>query len=485
MIRLFRRGALLTGIALLAGCASYSGIAPEARQLDGAALERQAAAIPTVTWPKTDWWQDFHDPVLSGLIGQALADSPNLQASVARLNRAKAVSGLAESALWPQVNASLSSNRQRFSEHGLIPPPYAGTRQNVNELQFGGQWEIDFFGKNRAGLEAAIGELRANEADHQAARQMLATNVARRYYNLAQQIAQRALAEQRKQQRSDLAGLVERRFKAGLDTRVELESAQGTIPESARDIAALDAQIAVSRHALAVLTGQAPNAVDDIAPTLPQTSPLALPAALPANLLGHRADVAAARWRVESALHGLEYTQAMFYPNINLRFFTGFSAIGFDHWLDAGSRVPGIGIAVSLPIFDAGRLRSLYHLSAGFVDSSVSTYNATLLDALRDVADQLSTLQALETQLTHQKSAEASAQRSYDLALQRFQADISDRLNVLDVATKLIAQQQISVDLQARRIDTRILLIHALGGGFTEDPAPAVVPVAASEPVTN
>lgn len=248
MIRSIRHGALFTGIALLTGCASYSGIAPEARQLDGAALERQAAAIPTVTWPKTDWWQDFHDPVLSGLIGQALADSPNLQASVARLNRAKAVSGLAESALWPQVNASLSSNRQRFSEHGLIPPPYAGTRQNVNELQFGGQWEIDFFGKNRAGLEAAIGELRANEADHQAARQMLATNVARRYYNLAQQIAQRALAEQRKQQRSDLAALVERRFKAGLDTRVELESAQGTIPESARDIAALDAQIAVSRQ---------------------------------------------------------------------------------------------------------------------------------------------------------------------------------------------------------------------------------------------
>ena len=77
-----------------------------------------------------------------------------------RLSLIHIFSGLAESALWPQVNASLSSNRQRFSEHGLIPPPYAGTRQNVNELQFGGQWEIDFFGKNRAGLEAAIGELR-------------------------------------------------------------------------------------------------------------------------------------------------------------------------------------------------------------------------------------------------------------------------------------------------------------------------------------
>jgi outer membrane protein TolC len=187
--------------------------------------------------------------------------------------------------------------------------------------------------------------------------------------------------------------------------------------------------------------------------------------------------VVAARWRVESALHGLESTKALFYPNINLRAFTGFSAIGFENWLDAGSRQPGIGLAISLPLFDAGRLRNLYRSTAAVVDSAVATYNSTLLEALHDVADQLSSLQALETQLSRQQATLASAERSYDLALQRYKAGIVDRLNVLNVETNLIAQRHTTVDLQARWIDGRVRLIRALGGGFDEAPSTARVPV--------
>jgi len=127
-----------------------------------------------------------------------------------------------------------------------------------------------------------------------------------------------------------------------------------------------------------------------------------------------------------------------------------------------------MGLAISLPLFDAGRLRNLYRSSAAAVDSSVASYNGTLLDALRDVADQLSTLKALETQILRQQAALTSAQRSYDLALMRYQADISDRLSVLAVETNLIAQRRIAVDLQARWIDSRIHLVRALGGGFEE-----------------
>jgi len=299
----------------------------------------------------------------------------------------------------------------------------------------------------------------------------MASNVARGYYNVARLLAQHQLAEQRQAQRHDLATLVERRVKAGLDTRVELEAARGVIPENARDIAALDEQIGLARHALAALTGQGPNAVDGLAPVLPVATPLALPQELPADLLGHRADIVAARWHVESAVRGLDASRAQFYPNINLRAFTGFSAIGLGNWLDAGSRQPGVGIAVSLPLFDAGRLRSQYRSAASSVDNAVATYNGTLLEALRDVADQLSTLHSLEIQQGRQQAALASAERAYDLALRRYQADISDRLTVLNVETNRLAQQRTNIDLQARWIDTRIRLIHALGGGFQETPA--------------
>jgi NodT family efflux transporter outer membrane factor (OMF) lipoprotein len=456
---------------LLAGCANYSGILPEALKFNDSSLATRSVSY--ADWPKENWWRDLQDPVLDALIEQALIDSPNLQAASARLRRASAIAGETESALWPRINASSSNTRERFSERGLIPPPYAGTTQSINELQLSGQWEIDFFGKNREALQAALGEVRASEAERQAARQLLASNIARGYYNLARLLAQRELAEARQLQRQDLAQLVERRFKAGIDTQVELESARGVIPENARDIAALDEQLGLARHALAALTGKLPDALDALAPRLPAVAPLTLPQALPANLLGHRADVVAARWRVESAVHGMDSTKAMFYPNINLNAFAGFSAIGFNQWLDSGSRQPGIGLAISLPIFDAGRLRSLYRVSAATLDASVASYNGTLLDALRDVADQLTTLQSLTTQMARQQATLASAQRSYDLALQRYHADIADRLNVLNVESGLIAQRRASIDLQARWIDSRIRLIHALGGGFA-DPTTAL-----------
>ncbi|HTH40973.1 MAG TPA: efflux transporter outer membrane subunit [Rhodocyclaceae bacterium] len=473
--------ALAASCLVLAGCASYSGIAPEISTLEASHLQGNPAPVAYADWPKEAWWQDLQDPTLTVLIEQALADSPSLQAASARLARARGLTGVAESALGIHADASLSSTRERFSEHGLYPPPYAGTTQTINELQLSGSWELDFFGKNRETLKAALGELQATEAEHQAARMMLATDVARSYYKLAQLLAQRQVTEQRSRQRAELATLAERRFKAGLDTQVEVESAKGALPENARDLASIDEQIGLARHALAALAGKGPDAFNDLSPTLPAITPLALPESLPANLLGHRADITASRLRVESALHGLDASRAQFYPNVNLRAFTGYSIIGTENWFDAGNRQPGIGIAISLPLFDAGRLRSMYRVSAALVDNAVATYNSTLLDALRDVADQLTSLQSLDVQLTKQKAALASAERSHDLALQRYRAGISDRLTELNAETNLIVQRRSMVDLQARWIDGRLRLIRALGGGFSDGSA-TVAPAAAATP---
>ncbi len=460
---------------LLSGCASFAGIFPQAKTIDASTLAGSTAVQPYADWPREDWWQELQDPVLSGLIAKAVDGSPTLQAAEATLTRARAIANQAESALWPSVDGSVATTREHYSERGTTPPPFNGTTQNVNDLGLSAQWQADFFGRNRENLKAALGELSAAEVENRAARLLLATNVARSYYQLSRLLAQREVLAQRSDQRSDLAALVERRFKAGLDTAVVLETARGVLPENARDIAALDEQIDINRHALAALTAQGPQALDDLAPSLPAVAPLALPTVLPADLLGHRPDVVAARWRVEAATHGLEATKALFYPNINLQAFAGFSAIGFSRWLDVGSRQFGAGAAISLPIFDAGRLRSLYRANAAQVDSSVASYNSTLLGALRDVADQLTTLRALDTQLARQDEALASADRAYQLAVRRYEAGITDRLNVLNVETNLIAQRRSAVDLRARWIDARIGLINALGGGFVATDAPPAV----------
>jgi Outer membrane protein len=219
------------------------------------------------------------------------------------------------------------------------------------------------------------------------------------------------------------AQLVNERVSAGLDSALSLRQAQAEAPQLRRDLAALDEQAALARHALAVLIGAEPDATAQITAHLPAHIQLHAPERIPADLLGHRADVVAARWRVESELQGVREARADFYPNINLSAFAGFEAIGLAQWLQADSRTVGAGPAISLPIFDAGRLRGKLQGRTARADTAIESYNATVLNALREVADQLSSWKMLQTQLQEQMAAMAQVDAAYELALARYRAD--------------------------------------------------------------
>lgn len=457
--------ALLLAMAL-AGCASFAGIEPTARASAPTAL---GAADAAVEWPASSWWRQFGDPALTALIERALGGNPSLQLAETRVVKARAVAGIAESALWPQLNASADSTRQRLSEFGTTPPPLAGTTQNISHAVLNGSWELDFFGRNRAALNAALGQARAAEADAQAARVLLASNVARSYFGLARLLEQREVARATLAQRQAILQLVRSRVEAGIDTQVELRQAEGSLPEIRRDIEALEEQIGLARHALAALTGQGPEAVTELAPTLSTVRLQALPSALPADLIGRRADLVAARWRVEAAVRDVDGAKAQFYPNINLIALVGFSSIGLGNWFKAGSREVGFGAAIHLPIFDAGRLRANLRGVSADADAAVESYNATLIEALREVADQITSQQAVEGQAREQQAAQQAAEGALKLALQRYRAGLGTYLTVLAAEANVLAQRRISIDLKARGIDTNLQLIRALGGGFAAD----------------
>lgn len=448
----------------LAGCASFDGIAPTARSLQAADLGAGGAAME---WPAADWWSVFADPELGRLIERALADNPGLKIAQARVVRAQAAAGSAESALYPQLNADASLQRQRYSEHADVPPPIAGSVQEFGRARLTAGWEIDFFGRNRAALDAALGSAQAAAADAQAARVLLASEVARRYFGLARLIEQRDNALDTLKQRRAILKLVDERVQAGLDTKVEYEQAAGAVPEIERDLAGLDEQIALARHGLAALLGAGPQAADAISPRLAQVRAPDLPASLPADLVGRRADLTAARLRVQAALRQVDAAKAEFYPNVNLLAFVGFSAFGLANWFDSGSREAGVGAAIHLPIFDAGRLRANLRGKSADADAAVETYNATLVEALRQVADPVATLAALERQQAQQAQALSAAQNALDLALQRYRAGLGGYLSVLAAETNVLAQRRTSTDLKARGLDARVQLIHALGGGYS------------------
>ena len=449
-------------ILLLVGCATSGELSPPARPVAPAALGLQGET-PAVA---DAWWQAFDDPQLDALVQRALQDHPSLKGAQARVERAQALTAGARASALPQVNGSLDATHQRFTENGLYPPPLAGSTQDTGTLRASLSWEIDFFGRHRAALDAALGAQRAAEADAQAARVVLAANVARAYVQLARLQEQRAVAERSLAQRGDILALIRQRVQAGLDTNVELRQGEGALPELRQQIEALDEQMALTRHALAALTVQAPGALDQLAPRLQGVQAVPLPARVPADLLGRRADVEAARQRIEAATQDLSSARTQFYPSVNLVAFAGFSAIGLDRLLDIGSREYGVGPAIHLPIFDAGRLRANYKGKAADLDAAVQAYNGAVLEAVRDVADQISSLQAIERQQREQAQAQAAAESAYDLATQRYKAGLGTYLTVLSAESNVLAQRRAAADLKARALDTQVALMRALGGGY-------------------
>jgi NodT family efflux transporter outer membrane factor (OMF) lipoprotein len=452
--------------ALLAACASPGNVAPKAQLRPATELGLQPASNAAAPLVAPTWWTAFHEPALDALMQRALADNPSLKTVQARAERAAAAVAGAEAAAGPRVDGSFDATRQRYTENGLYPPPIAGSVRNSANLQASGSWELDFFGRNRAALDAAIGAQRAAAAESAAARLALGSNVARAYFQIARLGAQRELAERSLAQRQEVLDLVRQRVGAGLDTNVELRQGEGSIPEVRAQLEALDEQMLLTRHALAALSAQPPNALDALAPKLQTVSAVAPPAALPVDLLGQRADVSAARWRVEAATSDVAVARTLFYPNVSLTAFVGLNAFGLDRLLNAGSANLGAGPALRLPIFDAGRLRANLRGKAADLDAAVESYNTTVLDAVHDAADQIASLQSVERQRREQAAAQAAAESAYDLALQRYRAGLGTYLVVLTAESNVLAQRRAGADLKARALETQVNLARALGGGY-------------------
>lgn len=460
-------GAVLATAALVAGCASPNGAMPSSHKLMSAG--QIGASGSQTPWPASDWWTTWGDPQLNALVDKALADQPSLQTVQARLVQAQAAVDAAGAARLPQVNGSLDMSDQRFTKNGLVPPPLAGSIRWNNSAQLNASWELDLFGRQRAGIASAIGQLRAAQAEGQAARVLLAGNVASTYVNLARLVDARQVAQQALGQREQTFSLVRQRIGAGLDTNVELRQAEGLIAQTKVELESLDEQMAHTRHALAELTGQGPNVLDSLTPQLAAVKATPLPQGLPADLIGRRADLVAQRWRVEAATQDVAVARAQFYPNVNLVAFAGLSSIGLDQFVKSGSENYGIGPAVRLPIFEGGRLRANLSAKNAEVDAAIDGYNVALLRALREVADEVSTLQSLERQQIAQADALQSAESAFELSIQRYQNGLGNFLIVLTAESNVLAQRRAASDLKARHLSAEAALARALGGGYQSD----------------
>jgi len=468
-------------MAALAGCADMSGIGSQASMRDAASLGLQQPAGSSVAKVSdiasvdidAQWWRAFGDPQLDALVDQALQGNPDLAVARARLAKAQAAVDVAHSASLPQVSANLSGTRQKFSENYTVPEPLAGATIDMGSATLDASWELDFFGKNRAAVAAAVGTVNATEAETQAARILLASRVTNTYIGWARLEALQTVSRRTLAQRDETLKLVRDRVSAGLDTRLELRQSEAGLPEARQRIEALDEQIAIAHHALDALVAQ-PGATAALqAPQLDRFKAAALPAHIPADLLGHRADVVAARWRVEAATQDVGYAKTLFYPNIDLVGSVGYQALGFKKLTDVSSMMWSFGPAVRLPIFEGGKLRANLRGKNADLDAAIESYNATVLDAVRDVSDQVVSVKSVARQQVQQREGQEAAEGAYDLATQRYRAGLGTYLDVLTAENSVLAQRRDQVDLAARALTTQVGLAQALGGGYQPQALPA------------
>lgn len=459
-------------LLLTAGCANMSGLAPQGQLADGRALasaQRLAGVqLSPAAWPASDWWRVLGDAQLDGLIDEALHGNPDLSAADARVRQAAARAMGADAARMPEVGFKAALPGAQIPT-SVLPDPYGGNYLTAKQLALSFNYTFDLWGGERAAWEAALGQQRASEVDARAARLTLSADVARAYAELAYAFEARDVAQHDLERAARLLKLTQQRVGAGLDSQAQLKQAEAVEASAEQKLARSEQAIESGRTQLAVLLGKGPDRGLEIArPAVLKPASLALPANLPADLVGRRPDLVAARWRVEAARRGIDAAKAQFYPNINLSAAAGLLSLHTADLFQLSSRYALLTPAISLPVFDGGRLRANLAGHDADYDLAVAQYNKIVVGAINQVSEQVSQIQSLVVQEAAQQRALAAARDAWDLSMLRYKNGVGSYLEVLTVQQTLFAADLQLAALHTQQVDASIQLVRALGGGYDD-----------------
>ncbi|HEY2011517.1 MAG TPA: efflux transporter outer membrane subunit [Rhizomicrobium sp.] len=449
---------------LLVGCVDAPPTTPSQTEIAPQKLGLSAAAAPQ---PQTDWWRAFNDPQLDRLVPELLANNPTLQSALARIQGAEAELSVQRAIYYPNINIDSAETRELVSNDFLYPKPFGGSWQWVGDTEARFRWSLDFWGRQAALIDRARSASEAAALDASAARLALAGMFSQAYVELLLAYQNIDIAHETVAERQVILDLTQSRTTAGLENEASLEQAKALLATSRMEVRRSEAQRDVAVHAIAALIGQGAKAYPDIArPSAVVENALPLPEHLPADLLARRPDILAAQARINAAMHGREAAHADFYPNIDLAAAIGFQSIGLDNIFTGKALVAGVGPAIHLPVFDAGRIRAQYARATADLDAAVADYNGTVVSAVRQTSDALTQVASLADQRQQQQLALDSASRAFDLAKERYRLGLSGQIPMLTAEATLLSARQQMAALVAQAAVQRITLLLAVGGDF-------------------
>lgn len=474
---MMRLWATAPGVAAVLAVALWSGgcagLPPQPRP---ATLPTQAPLSDYAgehgVWPAPDWWTRYHDPTLDQLIDLALRSSPTLAAAHARFDSARQSVRVAGAVTGAHIDAVADADRQRLSDNGVFPPRLLGFYwYNLYDLGLQASYTFDWWGKQKALVDAALDDAHAAQADRSAASLLLASSVADAYFGWQADQSRLALAREQEDALVREAGITASRIRAELESADRAQQAASAVAEVRERMAGLEGSARLRVVAIAALVGRS-------AAQLPVFTPKPLPAvddALPddvgLDLLARRADLTASRWRVEAAERNRDSARAEFYPDLSINALLGVQSIDIGSLLKYGSRVPQVSAAIHLPIFDEGRLKARYGASQAAIDSAVASYQETLVDAARDVATQAAARAQLAAQRTQRLIGVDAAQRLRASAAARVRQGVDDSRIELAATESWIEQRDTLLQLESQALSTDIGLQRALGGGYDRNRA--------------
>lgn len=453
---------------LLVACAPSHDTASLQQYAPLAKIDTQ---LTTGQWPKNEWWKDFHDPRLDALIAKAQADAPDMQIARQRIALAEAQAKMAAAADGPQVDFSGDAERQKMSAEGLMGPfaltdPAAGTTGPwYTNGTFGltAGWDLDLWGKNRAQVEARIGKVNAQKAEMEQTRQLLASSVARLYWEWQTQSAIGNVLTAIKQEQDNIIAADRELYQHGITSSVEGVETDINSSKTDERLAEVSGKMKTIEARLQALTNDTsikltPHALPKVEASLPST--------LGYELLARRPDLQEAHWYIEASLSQIDAAKAAFYPDVNLMAFLQQDALHLSDLFRSSAQQMGVTAGFTLPIFDSGRLNANLDIAQAQSNLSVANYNKAVVDAVNQVARTASEVETLMAKNQHQQRVEADAARVVGLAQARLSAGIIAGSRVSEAKIPALQEQIAGLMLKGQYVDATLQLTSALGGGY-------------------
>jgi len=454
--------------SMLSGCAIGPNYERPADLPDAPAFRGDMEAAEKSFVEELPWWEIFGDPALVDLTDEAISNNRDLAVAVARVETARNIVGATRAELFPQLGYSGEAGHGETSEN-------YGTKGSSRDFFLGAldlAWEIDIWGRIRRSTQAARAEYLASEAFARGVRLSLISGVASAYFELRELDRELEIAIRTAESFERSRDLFQRQFEGGAGARLAVERATGAYEQTAASIPELEARIVAKENELSVLLGRPAGEIARGTSLSEQQQPPAVPAGIPATLLERRPDLVEAEQFLVAANARVGESIANFLPRIGLTTFFGRQSNELGEFLDGSSRAWSVAGALSGPIFQGGRLWSLFQASKAEREAATHNYDQRVLVAMREVSDALVAWDRLAVARESQARSVAAYEESVRLAFVRYWGGLASYFEVLEAQNLLFPAENRLAQIELARLRALVQLYKALGGGWSLDQVP-------------